>query len=87
MGWSPDPRYELYYDEARGEYRRRIRLKQGVYDYLYALYDPTCACFRAEPLEGSYFETENIYLIVVGYRGFTDREDRVVGHRWIGVYE
>jgi hypothetical protein len=87
MGWSPDPRYELYYDEARGEYRRRIRLKQGVYDYLYALYDPACTCFRTEPLEGSYFETENIYLIVVGYRGFTDREDRVVGHRWIGVYE
>ncbi len=87
MGWSPDPRYELLYDETRHEYRRRIRLKQGVYDYLYALYNPACPCFRTEPIEGSYFETENIYLIIVGYRGFTDREDRVVGHRWIGVYE
>ncbi len=87
MSWSPDPRYELLYDETRHEYRRRIRLKQGVYDYLYALYNPACSCFRTEPIEGSYFETENIYLILVGYRGFTDREDRVVGHRWIGVYE
>lgn len=87
MGWSPDPRYELLYDETRHEYRRRIRLKQGVYDYLYGLYNPACPCFRTEPIEGSYFETENIYLILVGYRGFTDREDRVVGHRWIGVYE
>ncbi len=87
MGWTADPRYELQYDAERGEYRRRIRLKQGVLDYLYALYDPACGCFRPEAIEGSYFEAENIYLILVGYRGFTDREDRVVGHRWIGVYE
>jgi hypothetical protein len=75
------------YDEVRGEYRRRIRLKQGVYDYMYALYDAQNGYFRPEAIEGSYFEAENIYLIVVGYRGFTDREDRIVGHRWIGVYE
>jgi hypothetical protein len=87
MGWSPDVRYELLYDEGRGEYRRRIRLKQGVYDYMYALYDAQSGYFRPEAIEGSYFEAENIYLIVVGYRGFTDREDRIVGHRWIGVYE
>ncbi len=87
MGWTTDPRYELFYDETRGEYRRRIRLKQGVYDYMYALYDDSCGCFHPEPIEGSYFETENSYLILVGYRGFTDREDRIVGHRWIGVYE
>jgi len=87
MGWSPDARYELLYDEGRGEYRRRIRLKQGVYDYMYALYDAQNGYFRPEAIEGSYFEAENIYLIVVGYRGFTDREDRIVGHRWIGVYE
>ncbi len=87
MGWTADPRYRLLYDEERGEYRRRIRMKQGVHDYLYALYDASCGCFRAEPIEGSYFEAENIYLILVGYRGFTDREDRIVGHRWIGVYE
>lgn len=87
MGWTADPRYQLLYDEGRGEYRRRIRLKQGVHDYLYALYDASCGCFRTEPIEGSYFEAENMYLILVGYRGFTDREDRIVGHRWIGVYE
>jgi hypothetical protein len=87
MGWSSDARYELLYDEGRGEYRRRIRLKQGVYDYMYALYDAQNGYFRPEAIEGSYFEAENIYLIVVGYRGFTDREDRIVGHRWIGVYE
>ncbi len=86
-GWSPDARYELYYDENRHEYRRRILMKQGVYDYSYALYDGKRACFQPEVIEGSYFETENIYLILVGYRGFTDREDRIVGHRWIGFYE
>jgi hypothetical protein len=54
---------------------------------MYALYDAQNGYFRPEAIEGSYFEAENIYLIVVGYRGFTDREDRIVGHRWIGVYE
>lgn len=87
MGWGPDKRFRLPYDEEHQLYRGRFRFKQGVYDYLYAPYDEACQCFRPELVEGSYFETENVYLILVGYRGFTDREDRLVGHRWIGYYE
>ncbi|MCS7189244.1 MAG: DUF5103 domain-containing protein [Bacteroidia bacterium] len=87
MGWLPDERYRLFYDEARGIYQGRILLKQGVYDYLYALWNPTTARFETEPVEGSYFEAENTYTILVVYKGFGDREDRVVGHRWINFYE
>lgn len=83
MGWRPDKRFELHYDENAAEYRRRILLKQGVYDYLYALWDEKKGAFDADPVEGSFFEAENTYTILVVYRGFTDREDRVVGHRWI----
>lgn len=83
MGWYPDERYRLLYDEATGTYRRRLLLKQGVYDYLYALWDPERHAFDPDPIEGSYFEAENIYTILVLYRGFADREDRVVGHHWI----
>ncbi|MCX8112875.1 MAG: DUF5103 domain-containing protein [Bacteroidia bacterium] len=83
MGWCPDRRYELMYDASSAEYRRRILLKQGVYDYLYALWDAEKKAFEAEPIEGSFFEAENTYAILVLYRGFTDREDRVVGHRWL----
>lgn len=87
MGWRPDPRFQLLYDPTRGEYRRRVPLKQGVYDYLYAIWDEKKEAFDAEPLEGSFFEAENTYTILVLYRGFSDREDRVVGHRWINSYE
>ncbi|MCX7980627.1 MAG: DUF5103 domain-containing protein [Bacteroidia bacterium] len=87
MGWRPDPRFQLTYDEQRGEYRGRILLKQGVYDYLYAVWDAEKGSFDPEPVEGSYFEAENLYAVLVGYRGFTDREDRVVGHRWLNYYE
>ncbi|MCS7153002.1 MAG: DUF5103 domain-containing protein [Bacteroidia bacterium] len=83
MGWRPDARYQLLYDKDAAEYRRRILLKQGVYDYLYALWDAEKQAFDAEPVEGSYFEAENTYTILVLYRGFTDREDRVVGHLWL----
>lgn len=83
MGWRPDDRYQLLYDKDAAEYRRRILLKQGVYDYLYALWDAEKQAFDTEPVEGSYFEAENTYTILVLYRGFTDREDRVVGHLWI----
>ncbi|MCX7606936.1 MAG: DUF5103 domain-containing protein [Bacteroidia bacterium] len=87
MGWRPDPRFVLTYDESREEYRGRIPLKQGVYDYLYAIWNPIEGNFDAEPVEGSYFEAENTYAILVIYRSFTDREDRVVGHRWLNSYE
>lgn len=83
MNWRPDPRFELQYDRDAARYRRRILLKQGVYDYLYALWDEKKGAFDADPIEGSFFEAENTYAILVLYRGFTDREDRVVGHRWI----
>ncbi|MCS6895924.1 MAG: DUF5103 domain-containing protein [Bacteroidia bacterium] len=83
MQWSPDSRFELYYDKEAAEYRRRILLKQGVYDYLYALWDEKKNAFDSDSVEGSYFEAENTYTIIAVYRGFTDREDRVVGHHWI----
>ncbi|MCS7162837.1 MAG: DUF5103 domain-containing protein [Bacteroidia bacterium] len=87
MGWSPDPRFQLKYDALQGEYRVRIPLKQGVYDYLYALWDESQRAFNAEPIEGSYFEAENAYAILAVYKGFTDREARIVGHRWVSSYE
>lgn len=87
MSWRPDPRFRLTYDPERSEYRGRFLLKQGVYDYLYALYDPQQGAFDPTPIEGSYFEAENTYTIIVTYRSFTDREDRVVGHYWIGFYD
>ncbi|MEN3041422.1 MAG: type IX secretion system plug protein domain-containing protein [Bacteroidia bacterium] len=83
MSWCPDSRFELRYDEDAAEYRRRILLKQGVYDYLYALWDEERHVFDTDPVEGTYFETENTYAIIVLYRGFTDREDRIVGHYWL----
>ncbi|MCS7296951.1 MAG: DUF5103 domain-containing protein [Bacteroidia bacterium] len=87
MGWGPDPRFQLIYEPDHSQYRRRIPLKQGVYDYLYALWDEAQRAFFPEPVEGSYFETENTYTILVLYKGFADRESRVVGHRWISSYE
>jgi len=87
MGWRPDKRFEMQFDAERGLYICRVPLKQGVYDYLYALWDEREGAFLVEPVEGSYFEAENTYAVIVVYRGFTEREDRVVGHRWFGYYE
>ncbi|MCS6790175.1 MAG: DUF5103 domain-containing protein [Bacteroidia bacterium] len=86
MRWYPDPRCLLIYDETRSEYRGKLLLKQGVYDYLYALFSSE-GFFQTEPVEGSYFEAENTYTILALYKGITDREVRVVGHRWHNFYQ
>lgn len=87
MNWSPDPRFRMVYDVQRYRYVCRVLLKQGVYDYMYAVWDEKELAFDITPIEGSFFEAENTYLLLAYYRGFTDRHDRLVGHRWLGTYE
>jgi hypothetical protein len=53
-------------------------MKQGYYDYTYVTVDKNDPSIRGE-LDGDYFETENLYTILVYYKSFTGRADELIG--------
>lgn len=67
----------MYYDSVRGEYRARMLLKQGWYDYQYVVRSGNLPAWY---FEGTHFETENVYEIFVYHRPFQPRADLLVGY-------
>lgn len=79
--WKIDERFKLDYDEKRLEYAGEIRLKQGFYNYIYAVVPRKTKIPDFSMLEGDWYETENEYHIVIYYRPFGARFDRVIGYQ------
>lgn len=71
----------MEYIADKGYYTTTIDLKQGYYDYMYAekLRDGS---FDHSKTEGNSYETSNNYQIIVYYRGYGERYDRV-GQYWL----
>jgi hypothetical protein len=80
---NDDTRME--FNAERGAYEKTMLLKQGFYNYSYVTVNakkpeekPTL-----ESTEGNYSSTENVYLILVYYRGFGARADELIGYATI----
>jgi hypothetical protein len=73
----------MTYNPETKLYEAAILLKQGFYDYQYAVVDRITRAIDATRLEGTHVETENDYSIFVYYRGFSSRYDRLIGYRVI----
>lgn len=78
--WKIDERFKLEYNPTRQLYETTVRLKQGFYNYIYVTV-PTDkkAPYDASALEGDWYETQNEYTVLVYYRPFGARYDRVIG--------
>lgn len=83
--WKFRKECKMKYDPTFKVYTAEIWLKQGVYDYCYALNKKGEIDERS--IEGSFFETENNYMILVYYRSPTDWTDRIIGFKKLGVNE
>jgi hypothetical protein len=70
----------LTYNPVLGAYQVTIPLKQGVYNYAYALPGPHGKALTT-PLEGSYSDTQNTYEVLVYHRPVGARADQLVGYR------
>jgi len=79
--WQVDPRYKMVYNEVIHAYVVKPKLKQGVYDYMYAV-APKKGGTKLDltELEGHWYETENDYTILIYYHPFGARYDRLVGY-------
>jgi len=80
--WTNDrflPAYRMTYDEAEGCYTNTLLLKLGYYSYQYLVMAQD-GTLRPVTTEGSFYQTENSYQVLVYYRGTGERTDRLVGY-------
>jgi len=76
--WQAYDEFKMEYDEFRSSYFCTVPLKQGRYDYMYALKNDDF--LDMVTIEGSSFETENNYTILVYLRQIGTNYDRVIGY-------
>lgn len=76
--WKFLPEYRMIYDERLDAYVGKFYLKQGYYNYEYAVADA-----KGLPdftlLEGSWYQTENNYTILTYFRPRGGQYDQLVG--------
>lgn len=78
--WKLRPEFEMKYNDARQAYQLQCYLKQGYYNYFFALAQPRPEDGAdVETFEGSHWETENSYQILVYNREVGSRYDKLIG--------
>ena len=76
-----DDSSKLDYDPAKNRYYIQLFLKQGVYDYEYVWVPDGTNKPDNTFFEGSHFETENEYQVLVYYHPAGARWTELVGYR------
>ncbi|NOY37661.1 MAG: DUF5103 domain-containing protein [Chlorobi bacterium] len=79
-GWHLSGQYKMHYNMEQHQYELSAILKQGHYDYLFATVSPDSTPDLSR-LEGSHFETENDYTIILYYAPPGSDYDRIIGLR------
>ncbi len=82
--WELNDQNKMTYDSNHKAYNASILLKQGWYDYQYVVKSNTLPPLY---LEGSHFQTENMYEIFVYYRAFQPQADLLIGYARLKMNE
>ena len=77
--WQCLPGCRMNWNMETKKYEVAMFLKQGFYDYQYVYIEKGSKQINSTILEGSHVETENDFQILVYYRGFSSRYDRLIG--------
>ncbi len=77
--WQLKPEFRMQYDEATQVYWCDTWLKQGLYNYQYLVVDRKTGKPDLDGFEGNWFATTNQYTILVYFRPFGARFDRLMG--------
>jgi len=78
-GWQLTEENKMFYDEASKRYTGKLLLKQGFYNYLYVTATKD-GVINNHAIEGSFYQTENEYSVIVYYRPIGSRYDQVIGY-------
>ena len=77
--WELKEDFKLKYNPDQKQYEGNVYLKQGYYNYHYALKDTATNRVDVSFIEGTHYQTRNEYYVYVYYIGVGDRYDRFVG--------
>ena len=77
--WELKEDFKLNFNADKKQYEGTVYLKQGYYNYHYALNDTTTKRVDVSFIEGTHYQTRNDYYIYVYYRAVGDSYDRFVG--------
>lgn len=80
-GYDFAPEYKMRYDAQQQEYVVEILMKQGYYNYLYLFVPDSGRTGSAQEAEGSFYQTENEYTVLVYAHLQGERYDRLLGCR------
>lgn len=69
---------KMKYNNADKIYQAAILFKQGFYNYNYVTLDKNNT-INLNEIDGSFYQTENEYTVVVYYKPFGETYDRVIG--------
>jgi hypothetical protein len=75
--WNLNKENQMRYDTVNNEYTARFLLKQGWYDYQYAVKSSSLPAYY---FEGTHFETQNSYEIFVYYKANQLRAEHLIGY-------
>ncbi len=77
--WQLKPEYKMEFSpEAKAYYCESPLLKQGYYNYEYLVVNRDTRQIDEDGFEGNWFETSNLYTILVYFRTFGDRYERLL---------
>lgn len=79
--WNFDKKYKMKYNEITESYELDLLLKQGYYNYVYTTLTDGNNQGDDSVIEGSFFETENEYLILVYVRLMGTNYDQLLGYK------
>ena len=81
--WECNVENRMTYNFETKTYELELLLKQGYYNYEYAFVREGSLFPDATFIEGSFFETENDYVVYVYLSTFTSRYDRLIGFQFL----
>lgn len=77
--WQIAPQYRLQKTDAN-LWEAAVLLKQGYYNYQYAVYDNSTQKVSMSEINGSFWQTENLYQALFYYRPWGVRYDVLMGY-------
>ena len=77
-GYNLSDKWKMNFNDSTSRYELPAFMKQGYYNYTYIVVDKDDSTLRTE-LEGNYWETENLYTILIYYKSFTDQSEQLIG--------
>ena len=79
--WRVDESSKMVYDPTMRGYKKTLLLKQGYYDYMYLVKDNITGQTTLAPINGNFWETNNLYHIFVYLFDPTQNYDQLIGYK------